>query len=188
MRISIEELIAKCALLMGETPSNLISGEESCCATLADRIALEIELKAAQAVAATPREELTGWRLLDDAGLTELEDGSALLPLPSDFLMLHTLRLSGWERSVTEVAAADTLAARLQSGRWEGLRGTPERPVAVLTPRAAGMSLRLYGAHNAPPAVEEGWYMPVPRADSEGYIDLPEAALPRLLEAIRTMC
>ena len=156
MRVAINDLIRKAALITGETPPYMCSREESECATLTERLALEIELQAGKAVASTPREELTGWLPLGDEGITESEDGSALLPLPSDFLLLHSVRLAGWERSVTEMALPDSRTARLQSVKWEGLRGTPERPVGILTVAAGKHGVRLYGNHSHPPTVEEG--------------------------------
>lgn len=181
MRIKADELVKKAALLIGETPSWNVDPEECVGATLADYLRLEIELRATEAVLATPRERLTGWKSLDASGIITKEDGSALLPLPEDFLLLHTLRLSGWERSVTEVHLADSAMAHLQSCRWEALRATPQRPVAVLEPGDNAMCLHLYGTHSDPAAVEEGWYMPAPRIDSEGYISIPEASVPTLL-------
>lgn len=163
----------------------MLSREESETATLADRILLEMEDCAAEAVASTPPAELTGWQLLDDEGLETLEEGSARLPLPDDFLLLFILRLSGWQRGVTEIRLPGSQAAMMQGSRWAGLRGSRQRPVAVLEASAnGGRALRLYGPHDVPVSIVEGWYMPAPRIDSEGNINVPPGAIARLVRLI----
>lgn len=159
--------------------------EESEAATLADRILLEIEDCAAEAVASTPQAKLTGWKRLADDGLETMEDGSARLPLPDDFLTLFALRLAGWQRSVTEIHPPGSPAALMQKNRWEGLRGSRQRPAAVLeATNDGGRALRLYGSHTMPASIAEGWYMPAPRLDSDGNIDVPRSAVPLLLRLI----
>ena len=165
-------------LRMGEDPSTLTDAEESETATLADRLRLDLESTLAKAILETPRGQLTGWQPLDGGGMRELEDGSVLLPLPDDFLMLHSVRLRGWERAVTEISEAGSFAAVMQGSRWAGLRGCGQRPVAVEAVWSDGSDesdrrcLRLHGAHDTPPALAEGWYMPAPRIDAEGFIEL----------------
>ncbi len=81
----------------------------------------------------TPPDRLSGWKRLPVQTLTADSEGRVLLTLPDDFLMLLSLRLSNWERPVTEVLRADHWLRRLQSSRWPALRGTPERPLAFFT-------------------------------------------------------
>lgn len=158
---------------MGVAPSNTTSVEVDGELTLAYRLRELVEPCATEAILATPRERLTGWRLLGGAGMQEMEDGSAMLPLPDDFLLLHSLRLDGWERSVTEIHAPDSGMGRLQGGRHSGLRGTSQRPVAVVYPHGDGRCLRLFGRHARPAELAEGWYMPMPRIADDDTIDLP---------------
>lgn len=86
----------------------------------------------------TPPSRLSGWKRLPVQTLTADTDGRVLLTLPDDFLMLLSLRLSNWERPVTEVLRPDHWLRRLQSVRWAALRGTPQRPLAFFTADAAG--------------------------------------------------
>lgn len=95
MRVKVDDLVRKIALKIGETPATMAAATESEDTTLADRIKLEIELRATEAVIATFPGECSEWEPIDDEGLTDLEDGSAMLPLPEDFLRLCTLRLNG---------------------------------------------------------------------------------------------
>ena len=157
--------------MAGENPALLAGCEETETATMADRLTLELEQKTAEAILETPRNQLTGWRLLDDRGLTAQEDGSVTLPLPDDFLRLYCVRLKGWARSVTETSAHDSPEALLQTHPVKGLRASAARPLAVIHPDGDGRCLRLHGAHADPPEIEEGWYMPAPRIDADGFID-----------------
>lgn len=173
MRVKADDLVRKILISRGEDPTTLTDAEESGVATLRDKILQELEQRLADIILATPCDRLAGWRLLDDAGITETEDGSAMLPLPDDFLMLHSARLKGWERCVTGYVTADSPEALMQGSRWPGLRATAERPLAVMWPDGdGGRALRLYGAHTTPPALAEGWYMPAPRIDNDGTIEI----------------
>ena len=166
---------------MGETPTHMCSAEECEGATLLDFLSLRIEQVAPEAALATPKELIDNWKPLEGSELTTMEDGSVMLPLPTDFLRLFSLRLEGWSRPVTDFSLPASVAAVLQSGKCASLRGTSERPVAVLAATAEGRALRLYGKHADPPHLAEGWYLPIPRAAPDGFIDIPEAAIPRML-------
>lgn len=184
MKTEVADIIRKAAILMGENPELMGTGSECETATLADRLRLEIELRAAEAVTSTPPALLDGWKSLPHEGMAEMEDGSVMLPLPSDFLMLHTLRLEGWERDVTEISNPDTLTAKLQKWSRGAMKGSRQRPVAVMTPTDTGKALRLHGAHAMPPEMAEGWYMPYPVIAPDGFIDLPAAVIPRLVRML----
>lgn len=166
--------------------------QESPFPSLGERILQEAEARAAEAVLATPRELLTGWRLLPGDGITLEADGSVTLPLPPDYLMLFCVRLSGWQRAVYEVLPAGSWLRRLQGSRWLGLRGVPERPLAFEQPAAdGGKCLKLFsaGAGATDVGVTEGWYMPAPQITAAGEIEIPPAAYHKTLgliaEAIR---
>ena len=180
--MNISRITDDVALLLGVCPSHF--PDSSGCPTLADRIRADVVELAAGAILSTPRDRLSGWRLLSDEGLTISGDGSAILPLPEDFLMLHSIRMSGWEREVTEALPSDHWLAKLQGSAWHGLRGTPSRPLAfsAVSPDG-GKALRLYSV--SPGAtVASGWYMPAPQIDETGEIEIPPAAYPVLVESL----
>lgn len=169
---------------MGET-AQCMSSEQECDATsLIDFLQLRIEQLAPEATLATPKNQIDGWKPLEGNEISSTEDGSALLPLPDDFLLLFSLRLDGWARPVTDYSLPESTPAALQSSRCLSLRASSDRPVAVLAATTEGRALRLYGRHTDPPRVAEGWYLPIPRADPDGFIDIPEAAIPRLLNML----
>ncbi len=76
---------------------------------------------------------LKDWKSLPPTTLTADAEGRVVFTLPDDFLMLLSMRLEGWERPVREVLSPTNWLYRLQSARWTGLRGTPQRPLAFFT-------------------------------------------------------
>lgn len=87
------------------------------------------------------------WKSLPPTTLTADSEGRVILTLPDDFLMLLSLRLDGWERPVREVLTPDNWLYRLQSARWIGLRGTPQRPLAFFTADDDGrLALELFSS------------------------------------------
>lgn len=57
-----------------------------------------------------------------------------VVTLPDDFLLLASLRMSDWARAVagTETVREEDAAYQLQYSRWEGLRGSTEKPVVAI--------------------------------------------------------
>lgn len=81
---------------------------------------------------------IEGWRSLPASILTSDSEGRVVMRLPTDFRVLVSLRLEGWERPVREILRPDNWLYRLQSARWTGLRGTPQRPLAFFAIDADG--------------------------------------------------
>lgn len=153
------------------------------------RILMEIEEKAAQAILAVPPERLDGWRLLPDDGMTVDEEGVARLPLPADFLLLHSLRMSDWERPVAKVLPHSHWLRALCGSRWHGLRGVPSRPLAFFgiadgEGGSASRCLLLYSSRSPQATLAEGWYMPAPRIGADDTISVPVAARPVMLRLL----
>lgn len=181
--MKVDELIDDALLLLGESPGFCLpSGEGGMPGgSLRDRLLVEVEASAARAICDTPCELLTGWCRLPDDGFGVDADGRGVLPLPGDFLKLHSLRLSGWERRVTEILEASHWLRRWQGSRWHGLRGTPQRPLAFYALDGSGARcLELFRA-GAGDRVEEGWYMATPRIE-DGGIEIPPAAYRKCLD------
>ncbi len=107
----------------------------------AEKIRLNAELLAAD------RCRLKDWKSLSPITLTADAEGRVMFTLPDDFLMLMSLRLDCWERPVREVLSPTNWLYRLQSARWTGLRGTPQRPLAFFTCDEEGRpALELFSA------------------------------------------
>lgn len=187
--MNVSEIAEQVALILGESPQCMSDGEESPFGDVRSRVEMEVEECAREAVLSTPRMALTGWRLLPGDSLSREGDGSVILPLPDDFLMLFNLKMKGWGREVTEVLPADDWKRVFRNGRWRGICGGPGRPMAfeALTKDSRGGSaraLRLCGCGEGDAGVEEGWYMPAPRIDGGGEIEIPPAAYRTALRLI----
>ncbi|MBD5201797.1 MAG: hypothetical protein HDS81_00565 [Bacteroidales bacterium] len=100
------------------------------------------------------------------------ESGHVLLP--DDFMRLVAFRMSDWERTVySAITPADPRYAR-QSSRLKGIRGNPQKPVAVIVNRAEGKALEFYSCKSEDAQVATATYLPYPIIDSDGGIDISE--------------
>lgn len=72
--------------------------------------------------------------LYKDAGMGAIADmndkQTGYIPLPADFLRIHTLRMNGWTRPLHQLTHEGDPAYILQFTRWT--RGTRQKPVAIL--------------------------------------------------------
>lgn len=72
--------------------------------------------------------------LYKDAGMGAVVDTddkqTGYIPLPVDFLRVHTLRMNGWTRPLHRLTHEGDPAYTLQFSRWT--RGTRQKPVAIL--------------------------------------------------------
>lgn len=94
--------------------------------------------------------------------------------LPDDFMRLVVFRMSDWERSVYSAESADSPAYIRRHSRYKGIRGTAQRPVCVLGVRPEGKVLEFYSCRSEEAEVSEGVYLPYPRIDAGGGVDISE--------------
>lgn len=111
---------------------------------------------------------------LEQRGAAQLNNRSGWVLLPDDYLRLVVFEMSDWERPVyAAITAADPQYA-LQRSRRPGLRGTPQKPVVAIVRRAEGNALELYSCKSTDATVTQALYLPVPRIDRDGGIEIPE--------------
>ena len=99
---------------------------------------------------------------------------SGWVMLPDDFLRLVLFKMSDWERPVYEPITPGDPLYKLQSSRYKGLRGNPQKPVVAICTRAEGRVLELYSCKDDTATVEQALYMPLPKIDDSGGIMIPE--------------
>lgn len=106
------------------------------------------------------------------------------LPLPDDFLLFGSIRMKSWQREVTELLEPSHWLMRLQVSRWKGLRGTPARPLAFLGIADGKRVVKLY---SSPPGdtLAEAFYIPAPKINAAGEIEIPPAAYRKCIEMIK---
>ena len=98
--------------------------------------------------------------------------GSGYVLLPKDFLRLLSFGMTDWARDVYEAITPESPKYALQSSRFPGVRGNPQKPVVVLVNKPVGRALEFYSCNGgAGTAIRQANYLPEPRVvDGKIYI------------------
>lgn len=102
------------------------------------------------------------------------EDGKGWILLPDDFMRLVVFKMSDWRRSVSESITQDDPKYSRQWSKWKGVCGNPEKPVVAFVNRAEGNVLEFFSCHDDTATVEQAVYIPLPKIDLDGGIDVSE--------------
>ena len=102
------------------------------------------------------------------------EDGKGFIILPNDFMRLISFRMSDWRRTVHEAISESDPQYALQSSRFKGICGNPEKPVVAIVRRSEGKVLEFYSCNSNNATVAQATYLPIPRIDRDGGIDVAE--------------
>ncbi|MBD5219475.1 MAG: hypothetical protein HDS72_04420 [Bacteroidales bacterium] len=110
----------------------------------------------------------------DDDNVFIGEDGKGFVVLPLNFLRLVSFKMSDWERTIFEAITESDPEYKKQSSKWKGICGNPAKPVVAIVRRAEGKVLEFYSCKNNKATVQQGTYIPIPKIDRDGGIDLSE--------------
>lgn len=102
------------------------------------------------------------------------EDGKGFIILPNDFMRLISFRMSDWTRTIYEAITESDPQYALQSSRFKGICGNPEKPVVAVVRRSEGKVLEFYSSRDNSATVVQATYLPVPKIDHDGGIDVAE--------------
>lgn len=102
------------------------------------------------------------------------EDGKGFVILPHDFMRLIAFRMSDWQCTVFSPISESDPEYAIQSSRFKGICGNPEKPVAAIVRRSEGMVLEFYSCHDNNATVTQATYLPMPKIDRDGGIDVAE--------------
>lgn len=102
------------------------------------------------------------------------EDGKGFVILPNDFMRLVSFRMSDWKRTVFNAIGETDPEYALQSSKWKGICGNPDKPVCAIVRRSEGKVLEFYSCLDDSATVAQATYIPVPRIDQDGGIDVAE--------------
>ena len=102
------------------------------------------------------------------------EDGKGFIILPNDFMRLISFRMSDWRRTVHEAISESDPQYALQSSRFKGICGNPEKPVVAIVRRSEGKVLEFYSCKTEEASVAQATYLPIPKIDRDGGIDVAE--------------
>lgn len=104
------------------------------------------------------------------------DDGSnsGWVLLPDDFMRLTVFEMSDWERKCYEAILPGDPRYAMQSSRLKGIRGNAEKPVCAIVSRPEGKALEFYSCRSEDAYVKKGEYVPYPKIDRGGGIDISE--------------
>lgn len=102
------------------------------------------------------------------------ENGKGFIILPHDFMRLIAFRMSDWQRTIFDAISETDPEYALQSSRFKGICGNPEKPVVAIVRRSEGMVLEFYSCRSDEATVAQATYLPLPKIDLDGGIDVAE--------------
>lgn len=107
--------------------------------------------------------------------------GRGRLQLPDDFMRLITFKMSDWERAVTQPLLETDEEYLLQSSRFSGLRGCPQKPVVAIINEPTGLVLEFWSCVGGPSVkLQRGRYLPIPKIRDTG-IEICEKLRPAVV-------
>lgn len=164
VRIAIDE---------NQNSERLIAEEDIDTLTLDDIIRSKIVESVRRVITESPIHLLDGGIPFGDAVYWR-DQGSGWILLPDDFMRLIIFKMSDWERPVYEPITAADPQYQLQFSRYKGLRGNPQKPIVAIVSRSEGRALELFSCHDTNATVEQAVYIPLPKVDCDGGIEIPE--------------
>ena len=102
------------------------------------------------------------------------EGGKGFVILPNDFMRLLSFRMSDWSRTIYEPITESDPLYKVQSSKWKGIYGSPEKPVVAIVQRSEGTVLEFYSCNDPEAVIAQGSYIPIPKIDWDGGIDVSE--------------
>lgn len=150
----------------------LIADEDIDTLSLDEIIGSKIVEAARRVLTEAPVHLLEGGEPFGDAVYWRDKGGGWIL-LPEDFMRLLIFRMSDWERPVYEPITAADPEYKVQFSRYKGLRGNPQKPVVAIVRRSEGLALELFSCKDTSARVEQAEYLPLPRVDRDGGIEIP---------------
>lgn len=88
--------------------------------------------------------------------------------LPDDFMRLLTFQMSDWSRSVNEVITEDSPLYTMQSSRYPGIKGGPQKPICAFVLYPVGYVLEFYSCvMGKGVTVKRARYLPYPSIKNE---------------------
>lgn len=185
MRIKVLELAETVATLLGETLALECRPEESPFPGIAERVSILAPSLLTTILSEAPIEKLSGFKSVTSSVNID-SAGCVTIKLPDDFLRLASVKMSDWARPVTEITPPDSKCMPYQYSRWEGVRGNQWKPVATIETESEGKVMKLYSSREGA-KLDRFIYLPVPKIDSDGCIDIPDSLLPEITNRLCTI-
>lgn len=110
---------------------------------------------------------LNGGNNFGDAIYWEDDDTCGHILLPDDFMRFIVFEMDDWERPVFNAKTIDNAEYNNQSSRFEGVRGTAQKPKCFITIRPEGRALEFYSCKSQDALVSRAMYLPYPVIDED---------------------
>lgn len=95
--------------------------------------------------------------------------------LPDNFMRLISFQMSDWQTAVYNAISNDDPLYLLQSSRYPGIRGCPQRPVCAIVPMPVGLVLEFYSCTQGDSVhVVKAQYLQEPVISDDGFIEVCE--------------
>ena len=97
--------------------------------------------------------------------------GSGWIRLPDDFLRLVSFQMSDWSRPTSKVITDDDPEYAMQSSRYPGIRGCPQKPIVAIVQWPVGLVLEFYSCTQGTNVyVKKARYIPMPKIEDENIV------------------
>lgn len=170
-RVDELQRAVRIAMDMNEQGDALLADNDPDTLTLDDIILSKIEQAARIVESRAPVSLLDSGKPLSGSitFATEVGKGRGRMQLPDDFLRLITFKMSDWERAVTEPIGETDSRYLLQSSRFAGIRGNPQKPVVAIVSEPTGLVLEFWSCTGGSTVtVQRARYLPIPRIQGTG--------------------
>lgn len=107
--------------------------------------------------------------------------GGGYIALPTDFMRLVSFQMSDWSYPVNVAITEDHPLYPLQSSRYAGIKGNPQKPVVALSTQPIGLVLEFYSCEAGEGVyVKRATYLPIPKI-ADGEITFSEKLRPAII-------
>lgn len=101
--------------------------------------------------------------------------GSGRVLLPDDFMRLISFKMSDWDRPVFDAITPESPQYVLQSSRFAGIKGSPNKPVCVIVPYPTGLVMEFYSCKDGENVnVSMAQYLPEPMISETDDIEIAD--------------
>ena len=166
MIYKLQRILADVRIAIDENKKGeqLLSTEDIDTLSLEEIIRSKIEESVRRVLTVAPFDKLDGGKPFGDSIFWRTK-GSGWTKLPENFMRLVIFKMSDWERPVYSAISVYDPMYKMQSSRYKGIRGNPQKPVVAIVRRAEGLILELYSCKSEEATVEQALYLPLPKFD-----------------------
>ena len=171
---AVSDLVKEVKVLLdrNQESAGLLSPSDSDTLSQAELIESKIVDAARIILSDAPDDMVEGTSCKNSVTWTDSKNGYYVgnMVLPTDILRILSVKADGWNRPAEIISESDD-AYKYQNCKY-GVRGNPERPIAVIVHTANGKSIELYTSKKNN-ATLEFIYVKVPSITTEQKISLP---------------